>query len=290
MSTLPFEAPDFSKIENAHYLPAIKEGINQQRAEIQAIINNTEAPTFQNVILEYEKSGKLLHRAVSTFFALASAEGTDEIRAIEEEAIPLLSAWGDELAFNQEFFNKVKAVYDNGYNTLQGEDQKLLKEIYEGFVKNGATLDADKKAELEKINARIAVLEQQFGNIMTECRNDATVWVENEAELAGISEADKVQLKADAEQLGGQAPYAILIMNYTQQNIMASLDNRALREKILMPLYTVPTAPISTIHSLSWLRCPSSVLGRPRSLASRISLHTICTIQWPRIQPTYRTS
>lgn len=232
VSTLPFEAPDFSKIENAHYLPAIKEGINQQRAEIQAIINNTEAPTFQNVILEYEKSGKLLHRAVSTFFALASAEGTDEIRAIEEEAIPLLSAWGDELAFNQEFFNKVKAVYDNEYNTLQGEDQKLLKEIYEGFVKNGATLDADKKAELEKINARIAVLEQQFGNIMTECRNDATVWVENEAELAGISEADKVQLKADAEQLGGQAPYAILIMNYTQQNIMASLDNRALREKI----------------------------------------------------------
>lgn len=231
-STLPFEAPDFGKIQSSHYLPAIKEGINRQRAEIQAIIDNTEAPTFQNVILEYEKSGKLLRRATRTFFALASAEGTDDIRAIEEEVTPLLTAWSDELAFNQDFFNKVKAVYDNEHETLQGEDRKLLEEIYEGFVKNGATLPAEKKSELEKINSRIAVLEQQFGNIMTECRNDATVWVSDEAELAGLSDADKAQLKADADALGGEAPYAILIMNYTQQNIMSSLDNRALREKI----------------------------------------------------------
>lgn len=231
-STLPFGAPDFGKIQNAHYLDAIKEGINQRRAEIKAIVDNTEAPTFQNVILEYEKSGALLRRATSTFFALASAEGTDEIRKIEEEVTPLLAAWGDEVAFNQDFFNKVKTVYDNEYNTLQGEDQKLLKEIYDGFVRNGATLPDDKKAELEKINARLAVLEQNFGNTMTECRNDATVWVNDEAELAGLGDADKAQLKADAEALGGQAPYAIVIMNYTQQNIMSKLDNRTLREKI----------------------------------------------------------
>ena len=231
-STLPFGAPDFSKIKVGDYLPAVKAGIEQQRAEIQAIVDNTEAPTFENVIVAYQKSGHLLQRASAAFFAVAGADATKEIEDIEAEMMPLLTAWSDEVAFNQAFFEKIKAVYDNEYATLQGEDKKLLEELYKSFTRRGAALPDDQKKELEKINARIAVLEQQFGNTLPEAVRNSLILVTDTAELAGLSEADKAQLKSEAEAAGVDAPYAITLINTTQQPIMASLDNRALREKV----------------------------------------------------------
>lgn len=232
-STLAFHAPDFSQIKNEHYKPAFEAGIEQQRQEIKAIVENTEAPTFENTILPYEDSGKLLSRVSGTFFAVSGADGTDEIKAIESEVVPMLTAWSDEITFNQALFERIKTVYDNEYQTLQGEDKKLLQEIYDGFVRAGANLPEEQKKELEKINARLAVLEQDFVKMNIDARNAATVAIDNVEELAGLNEGEIAQCKADAEADSNiSAPYAIVISNTTQQAILEKLDNRATREKV----------------------------------------------------------
>lgn len=237
-STLAFGAPDFSKIKNEHYKPAFEAGIQQQREEIQAIIDNPEAPTFENTILKYEDSGALLERVSQTFFNVSSADGTDEIKAIESEVIPMITAWGDEMSFNQALFDRIKVVYDNEYATLQGKDKKLLGEIYDGFVRSGANLPEDKKKELEQINARLAVLQQDFVKMNIDARNNAIVPIETVEELAGLSEGEIAQSKADAEASDKvSTPYAIVISNTTQQDILSRLDNRATREKVYKASY-----------------------------------------------------
>lgn len=231
-STLPFGAPDFTKIKNSHYLPAIKEGIRQQREEIKRIVNNKAKPTFANTILAYEESGKLLGRVSNIFFGLTSADNTPEIEATEKEAIPLLTELENEISFNQKFFDRVKYVYDHERSRLKGEDLKLLDEVYKNFVRSGALLSKEKKASMEQINKRIADVQQAFGSVLPKAGNAAAVWVSDVKELAGLSEADIAQCKKDAENLGGKAPYCIVITNTTQQPILASLDNRSLREKV----------------------------------------------------------
>ncbi len=143
-SALPFGAPDFSKIKDTDYLPAIKAGIEEQRAEIKAIVNNKEKPTFKNTILAYEKSGLLLDRVKNIFFCVTEANKTPEIEAAEKEVTPLLTNFENEISFNQKFFERVKYVYDHERNSLKGEDKVLLEEIYKNFVRSGALLPKDK--------------------------------------------------------------------------------------------------------------------------------------------------
>lgn len=233
-STLAYGAPDFSKIENKHYIPAFEEGIRKQREEIQAIIDNSDAPTFDNTIVALEKSGALLSRVRNVFFALAGAHATKEIEQIEAEVIPQLTAWENEIIFNQPLFDKIEAVYQNELNDLQGEDKRLLEETYKSFANAGAALSEEQKAELGKINERLAVLQQTFGKQLPEAANAATVWIDDEAELAGLTPAQLAQAKADAQSRGAKAPYAIVITNTTQQPILASLDVRATREKVYL--------------------------------------------------------
>ena len=165
-SPLPFGAPDFSKIKSEHYLPAIQMGIEEQRAEIRKIVANKQKPTFQNTILAFEKSGELLDRVKNIFFCITEANKTPEIEAAEKVAIPLLTEFENEINFNQEFFKRVKYVYDNERNCLKGEDKVLLEEIYKNFVRSGALLPEDKMERMEEINNRLAQLQQDFGNML----------------------------------------------------------------------------------------------------------------------------
>lgn len=231
-STLELGAPNFSQIQYRHYLPAFEEGIRQQREEIEAICNNSQAPTFENTILAYEHSGEILNRTSNIFFALSSAEHTDSIQQIEEKVIPMLTNWSNEIMLNEKLFERIKLVYDNEYDKLQGEEKKLLHETYNGFVRNGANLTPEQKNEIKEINNRIAVLQQQYSTQLTDATNNAGIWVENAEELAGLSESQIKQLSADAQSHGNKAPYYIVITNTTQQPILASLQNRALREKV----------------------------------------------------------
>lgn len=231
-SGLPFGAPDFSRIQPEHYMPAFKLAIAQQLQSIKAITSNKQKPTFANTILAFEKSGALLDRVSSAFFCLTGAHKTPEIQKLEAEVIPMLTDLQNKVMFDQKLFQRIKQVYDKEYTTLKGEDKKLLEVVYKSFVRSGALLSAEKKTRMEQINNRLAVLQQEFGTILPKSVNDATVWVENVDELAGLSDAAIAQCKRDAETRGGKAPYCIVISNTTQQAILASLDNRALREKV----------------------------------------------------------
>ena len=231
-SALPFGAPDFSKIKDAHYLPAIKAGIAEQRAEIKAIVENKQKPTFQNTILAYEKSGRLLDRVKGIFFAVTEANKTATIEETEKAVVPLLTEFENEISFNQKFFERVKYVYDHERNSLKGEDKVLLEEIYKNFVRSGALLSKDKMARMKEINSRLAQLPQDFGNMLPKASAASTVWVDDVKELAGLSENAIAQCKKDAESRGGKAPYCIVITNTTQQPILASLENRQLRERV----------------------------------------------------------
>ena len=231
-SELPFGAPDFSKIQVTDYMPAFLKAIEQNREAIKQIIENSDSATFENTILAYENSGRLLDRVSRVFFALTEADKTDEIGEIEKTVQPLLTDLENEISFNKPLFERIKKVYDTQYESLQGEDKKLLEEIYKDFVRKGALLSDDKMARMKEINLRISELQQQWGDSLQAATNDALVWVEKEEELAGLSEADIAQCKKDAESRGGKAPYAIVIVNTTQQPLLASLDNRELRKKV----------------------------------------------------------
>ena len=213
-------------------MPAFLKAIEQNREAIKQITENEDSATFENTILAYENSGRLLDRVSRVFFALTEADKTDEISEIEKTVQPLLTDLENEISFNKPLFERIKKVYDTQYESLQGEDKKLLEEIYKDFVRKGALLSDDKMARMKEINLRISELQQQWGDSLQAATNDALVWVEKEEELAGLSEADIAQCKKDAESRGGKAPYAIVIVNTTQQPLLASLDNRELRKKV----------------------------------------------------------
>ena len=231
-SSLPFGAPDFSKIQETDYLPAIEMAIKEQRDNIQKIVDNKKKPTFLNTILAYEESGILLDRIMNVFDGLTSAHKTPTIAETEKKVMPLLTNLDNEISFNQKLFERIKYVYDHEYSKLKGEDQRLTEVIYKGFVRSGALLSADKMERMKQINSRISELQQAWGTLLPEATNNAVVWVDSKEQLAGLSDADIAQCKKDAESRGSKSEYCIVIINTTQQPILASLQNRDLRRKV----------------------------------------------------------
>ena len=231
-STLPFGAPDFNKIDSTDYMPAFETAIQQTRDEIKQIVDNPDSATFENTILALEESGKLLDRVSRVFFALVEADKTPALGDIEKKVQPMLTDLENEISFNKPLFERIKKVYDTQYELLQGEDKKLTEETYKEFVRKGALLPDDKMARMKEINLRISELQTKWGEMLPDATNDAVVWVDKKEDLAGMSEADIAQCAKDAESRGGKAPYAIVIVNTTQQAPLASLDNRELRKKV----------------------------------------------------------
>ncbi|MBR3471977.1 MAG: M3 family metallopeptidase [Prevotella sp.] len=231
-SQLPYGAPDFSKIKTTDYLPAFEAAIQQQRDSIAAIVNNPDSATFENTILAYEESGRMVDRVSRVFFALTEADKTPELAEIEKKVMPKLTELENEISFNVPLFERIRQVYDREHDKLQGEERKLLEETYKEFVRKGALLPDDKKERMKAINLRITDLQQQWGDLLLEATNNAVVWVDSKEKLAGLNDADIEQCRKDAESRGSKAPYAIVIVNTTQQPLLASLDNRDLRRQV----------------------------------------------------------
>ena len=231
-SDLPFGAPDFSKIDSTDYMPAFEAAMQRTRDEIQSIVSNTDSATFENTIVAFAESGQQLDRVGRVFFALVEADKTPALADIEKKVQPMLTDLENEIAFNKTLFERIKYVYDHEYDALQGEDKKLLEETYKEFVRKGALLPEDKMERMKEINHKISELQTQWGEILPDATNEAVVWVDKKEDLAGLSDADIAQCEKDAQSRGGKAPYAIVIVNTTQQAILASLDNRELRKKV----------------------------------------------------------
>ena len=158
-----YEIPDFGRIELKHYMPAFEEGMRRQMAEIDAIVANPEAPTFENTVLAYEYSGQLLQEVSAVFFNLNSCENSPEMDAIADKVTPLLSAHADDIALNAELFQRIKAVYDQRESIgLNAEQMRLLEEQYKGFVRGGANVPAVEQERFRKINEQIASLTLRF--------------------------------------------------------------------------------------------------------------------------------
>ena len=160
----PYGIPPFDKIKIGDYMPAIKAGIEQQNAEIQAIIDNQEAPSFENTVAAFDRSGALLEKVTNVLFNVSESDYTPELNAIVEEATPVISAHGDNLMMNPKLFERVKAVYEAPQDNLTREQQMLLKDLYEGFVRNGIGLDEAGQARMKEINSELATLALTFGN------------------------------------------------------------------------------------------------------------------------------
>ena len=231
-STLDYQAPDFSKIRPAHFVPAIEEGIRIQLAEIDSITSNTAAPTFENTVLAYEKSGRLLARATSILSALVGADGTEELQKIDEETTPMLSAHHDALLLNEKLFARIKAVYDQ-CSSLQGEDLRLTEVLYDQFVHEGALLSAADKEALKKINSEIAVLQTKFTNQVNAGTKEAAVLVDKVEELDGLSEEAIARAAEAATAAGHKGKYLLEQTNTSRPGYLADLNNRDVRRRVL---------------------------------------------------------
>lgn len=228
----PFESAPFSKIKNENYKPAFIKAIEEAKAEIEAITQNPESPTFSNTIEAMELSGEKLGRISSIFFNLNSAETNDEIQQIAQEVSPLLSEFGNDVRLNQDLFERIKTVYNQkDAFDLTEEQTYLLEKKYKGFSRNGANLNEEDKTKLREIDKQLAMLSLQFGqNVLAET-NAYELIITDENDLKGLPQYAIDQAKADAEQKNHegwlitlQAPSYIPFMQYA--------ENRELREQL----------------------------------------------------------
>ena len=183
----PNGVPPFDKIKLEHYEPAFQKGIEEQNANIQAIIDNTEAPTFENVIVALDNSSPTLDRVGGVFFNLTEAETTDELTALSMKLAPTLAEHEDNISLNQELFKKVDAVYSQKDALgLTREQQRLLEKTHKKFIRSGANLPADKQACLREINKQLSTLGITFSNNILNENNDFKLYVGKEEDLAGL--------------------------------------------------------------------------------------------------------
>jgi peptidyl-dipeptidase Dcp len=230
-STLQYQAPDYAAIELAHFRPAFERGMQEQTAEIEAIANADEPASFANTLVAMERSGELIERTGSIFFSLVGTVSTPELRTLQSELAPLLSAHGDSITLNAKLFARVEAVYQ-ARDTLTGEDKRLAEEVYARFVRAGAKLDEGAKAKIREINSELSKLTTDFSQNLLATTQDSAVVVEDVAELAGLSDADIAGLAAAATDAGMAGKYVINLLNTTRQPILSSLENRALRQRV----------------------------------------------------------
>ena len=161
----PYGIPDFTKIQEKHYIPAIEAGIAQQESELQAIIDNADAPTFANVVEAYERSGAILDRVSMVLFNISESDATESLQKIVEEALPLISVHSDNIFMNPDFFKKVDALFQNIDNLGLNQEQKMvLKNLHNSFVKNGIALGEAEQARMREINLELSSLSNTFGN------------------------------------------------------------------------------------------------------------------------------
>ena len=234
-STLPFHAPDFRLIHDDDFQPAIEQGIAIQQAEVRAIADSAEAPTFANTIEALERSGQMLDRATSVFSALTGANTNDKLDAVDTATAPKLAALHDAIDLDSRLFARVKSVYDRRAALgLTAEQTQVLTITYERMVHNGALLSDPDKARLKDINGKLSSLSTEFGQKLTAGTKDGALVTTDRAALAGLTEADLAAAAKDAESRKLPAgSYVLSMQNTTQQPLAVKLTNRATRQALL---------------------------------------------------------
>ncbi|MFT3907352.1 MAG: M3 family metallopeptidase [Steroidobacteraceae bacterium] len=242
-STLPFQLPPFAQIKDADYLPAFLAGMAEQRREVEFIAGNPAPPSFENTILALERSGQLLERVSIVFFNLSGSNTDDEMQKVEQDTAPLLSAHQDAINLDARLFKRVDALYQQRATLgLDAESLTLLERYHEQFVRAGARLSDADKARVKAINEEVSTLTTQFRLNVLKAGKDGAVVVDNEKELDGLS-SEQISAAADAAKERGLAgKWLLALQNTTQQPVLSSLKNRALRERIYRASVTRATS------------------------------------------------
>lgn len=229
-----FNTAPFSKIKTEDFLPAIKKGIEDAKAEIEAITNNTAAPTFENTIVALDFSGERLDRISSLFFNLNAADTNDTLQKIAQEISPLLSEFSNDITLNQALFNRIKTVYDTRDRlNLTTEEETLLTKKYKGFSRNGALLAEAKKQQLRAIDKELSTLKLKFGeNVLAET-NKYQLHITQENDLEGLPESTKEEAKHTAEQQGKDG-WIITLQYPSYIPFMTYAKNRELRKTLAL--------------------------------------------------------
>ncbi|MBB3226203.1 peptidyl-dipeptidase Dcp [Luteibacter sp. Sphag1AF] len=256
-STLPFQAPPFDKIHDADYQPALEEGMKQHLVEVEAIANQTEAPTFENTLVALEKSGALLTRVVLAFSAVTAANTNDTLQKVEEEESPRLTEHSDAIRLNDKLFKRIETLYNERATLkLDPESERLLEYYYNDFVHAGARLSDADKTKLKELNKEESALSTQFTNRLLAATKSGALLVDDKAKLDGLSDGDiNAAVKAAADRkLDGK--YVITLQNTTQQPALKDLNDRDTREKLF---------------KASWDRAEHGDANDTRELVSRIA-------------------
>ena len=232
-SPLYLNYPPFDRIENSHYLPAFERGMEEQLAQLSEIVNQASAPTFENTIIPLELSGQLLSRVATVFFSMSGAHTNEGIRELEQKLAPQLAAHNDKILLNPALFERINALQEQREELqLDAQSLRLLEQYHVDYMRAGAALTSQQQDQMRETNKEIAVLQTQYRqNILSEV-NDLAIVVDSREELTGMSEAliTAAQNEAESRELSGK--FVIPLLNTSGQPSLASLQNRALRERI----------------------------------------------------------
>src|SRR6266513_194692 len=233
-SSLPYHVPPFDKIKDEHFAPATEEGMREELKEVEAVANNSEKPTFDNTIVALERTGRLLDRAERTFSNLNACNTNPEMQKIEKEMAPKLSAHRDAIHLNGKLFSRIQELYDGRDKLgLDPESAYLLERYYKEFVRAGAKLSNPDKEKLKKINAELATLQTQFDQNVLKEKNASSIAVDRREDLAGLSDNQIAAANAAAKDEHKEGKFVLRLQNTTGQPVLGSLQNRALRERIM---------------------------------------------------------
>ena len=229
----PFQVPPFDKIKEEHYLPAFKEGMEQGNMEIDAIVNNPEAPTFENTIEAVESTGSLLRKVGNVFYVLNGSMTNDNMQEIAKEVAPLESKHQDNIRLNEKLFQRIKAVYEQKDKLdLTTEQNTLLVKYYKDFVRSGANLDEEKKARLKEINQELSILTVKFGDNVLKENNRFEMVIDKKEDLAGLPQAVISGAAEAAKEREYEGKWVFTIHKPSMIPFLQYSENRALREKI----------------------------------------------------------
>jgi len=227
----PYGVPPFNLIKTEHYLPAYNEAMKMHNAEIEAIVNSKEEPDFNNTIAALDYSGELLMRVDNVFENVNEANTNPEMQKIAKEVAPLLSAHYDNIWLNDKLFARVKAVNDiKEALNLTTEQQMLLKKVYDNFVRGGANLPEDQKAEFRKINEQLSLLSINFGENLLAETNDFTLVIEDEKDLSGLPESVKATAAETAKEQGLEGKWVFTLQKPSLIPFITYAENRENRE------------------------------------------------------------
>lgn len=229
----PFGIPVFDQIRPEHYRPAYDEGMAREKAEIAAIVGNSAAPTFENVILPYDNSGEFLGRVASTFGCITGTDMTPELEAIQAEMAPVMTRHRNDISLNPELFAKIKAVYDGRDSLCKDSLQiRLVEKIYKGFERSGANLSEDDKNKMRAIDEQLSTLSTKFGRNLRVDNGAFVLLIDNEADLKGLPQSiiDAAATEATSRDKAGQ--WAFTLDKPSMIPFLQYAENRSLREKL----------------------------------------------------------